>query len=135
VFARSVLIKNNKHNAACELTVLDQVPVSEDERLRIDITSPNGLKIGGQAVRTGTDATVPSASGSKDKGTAQDNRGSVGGVPEGGKWGSATAIAKKGGEVVWNVKLNPGQDVRLNLEYECVFPAGERVVGTTVQRA
>ena len=41
----------------------------------------------------------------------------------------AMATAKKGGEVSWNVKLNPGQGVKLMLEYEATFPGGETVVG------
>jgi hypothetical protein len=128
LFARSVVITNTKHNATCELTVLDQIPVSEDERLRVEITSPNGLKVGGQSIRTGIDAAV-SSTASKDKGTAKDGRASVYSASDGGKWGSAVATAKKGGEVSWNVKLNPGQGVKLILEYECVFPGGENVVG------
>jgi Skp family chaperone for outer membrane proteins len=129
LFARSVVITNTKHNAACELTVLDQIPVSEDERLRIEMTSPNGLKVGGQPIRTGINAAVHNTA-SKDMGTAKDGRTSVYGASEGGKWGSAVATAKKGGEIAWNVKLNPGQGVKLILEYECVFPGGENVVGT-----
>ncbi|EHK98698.1 hypothetical protein M7I_5446 [Glarea lozoyensis 74030] len=103
------------------------LPVSEDERLRIEITSPNGLKVGGQSVQTGTDAGTSGARTSNDKGTANDSRGSAFGALGGVKWGKAVATAKKGGEITWNVKLNPRQSVRLNLEYECVFPGGERV--------
>ncbi|KAG9232863.1 hypothetical protein BJ875DRAFT_426897 [Amylocarpus encephaloides] len=132
IFSRTLVIMNTKPNASCELTVLDQIPVSEDERLRIEITSPNGLKPGGQSVRTGVDAAVPrvGAGGGKDKGTAKDARGSVygsSGEAANGKWGTAIATAKKGGEVVWNVKLNPGHGVKLTLEYECTFPGGENI--------
>ncbi|EPE28402.1 hypothetical protein GLAREA_09522 [Glarea lozoyensis ATCC 20868] len=127
LFARTVVITNTKPNTPCEITFLDQVPVSEDERLRIEITSPNGLKVGGQSVQTGTDAGTSGARTSNDKGTANDSRGSAFGALGGVKWGKAVATAKKGGEITWNVKLNPRQSVRLNLEYECVFPGGERV--------
>jgi hypothetical protein len=132
VFTRTVVITNTKHNAQCELTVLDQVPVSEDERLRIEITNPRGLKAGGEGVRAGTSAFsgLPPA----NTGTSKDVRASVYGadgkeVANSGKWGSAVATAKKGGEVTWNVKLNPGQGVKLVLEYEATFPGGESVVG------
>ncbi|KAK0112633.1 hypothetical protein ONS95_014372 [Cadophora gregata] len=149
VFTRTVVITNTKHNAPVELTVLDQVPVSEDERLKIEIASPRGLKIGGEPVRAGQSAfagpvtAVASSSGSvRGAGTAKDVRASVYGTDgngkeaaqNGGKWGSAVATTKKGGEVVWNVKLNPGQGVRLVLEYEATFPGGERVVGVPVSR-
>lgn len=45
-----------------------------------------------------------------------------------GKWGSAVATAKKGGEVNWNVKINPLRGCKLVLEYEATFPGGETVV-------
>ena len=118
------MITNTKSNGVAEMTVLDQVPVSEDERLRIDILVPAGLKIGGQSVRTGIDASALGISGSGAGGLV-DKRGGQGKEGGKGEWGSAVATAKKGGEVAWNVKLNPGCGVKLELEYECVFPAGE----------
>lgn len=134
VFTRTVIITNTKHNAPVELTVLDQVPVSEDERLHIDITSPPGLRPGGDGVRTGSNALAGLPVPNTGKGNAKDVRASVYGadgkqIPNDGKWGSAVATAKKGGEVTWNVKLNPGQGVKLLLEYEATFPSGESVVG------
>ncbi|TVY24310.1 Protein F37C4.5, partial [Lachnellula hyalina] len=136
VFTRTVVITNTKHNAPCELTVLDQVPVSEDERLRIEITNPRGLKAGGEGVRAGTSAFAVLPSPTSGKGNAKDVRASVYGsdgkeIANNGKWGSAVATAKKGGEVTWNVHLNPGQGVKLVLEYEATFPAGESVTGVT----
>ncbi|KAH7309278.1 hypothetical protein BKA65DRAFT_519538 [Rhexocercosporidium sp. MPI-PUGE-AT-0058] len=142
VFTRTIIITNTKHNAPIEITVIDQVPVSEDERLKIEIANPRGLKVGGEGVRTGQSAFATSTtatSAGNVKGTAKDVRASVYGadgkdVGQGGKWGSAIATTKKGGEVIWNVKLNPGQGVRLALEYEATFPGGERVVGVPVTR-
>lgn len=144
VFTRTVVIMNTKPNAAIEMTVLDQVPVSEDERLKIEITNPRGLKPGGESVRTGTSAFAglpPATTGLSAKGTAKDVRASVYGVSGDGKelskeskWGSAIATTKKGGEVSWNVMLNPGQGVKLVLEYEASFPAGETVVGVQVAK-
>ncbi|TVY92839.1 Protein F37C4.5 [Lachnellula willkommii] len=134
VFTRTFVITNTKHNAPCELTVLDQVPVSEDERLRIEITNPRGLKAGGEGVRAGSSAFAGLASPTSGKGNAKDVRASVYGtdgkeIANNGKWGNAVATAKKGGEVTWNVHLNPGQGVKLLLEYEATFPAGESVAG------
>ena len=34
--------------------MLDQVPVSEDERLRVEVLQPAGLRTEGGAVKTGT---------------------------------------------------------------------------------
>ena len=143
MFTRTVIITNTKPKAMIELTVLDQVPVSEDERLKIDIMSPRGLKVGGDSVPTGLSAfaglaPVNTGMSSNGKGTAKDVRASVYGVDgrefKDGKWGSAVATAKKGGEVAWNVKLNPGQGVKLVLEYEASFPAGETVVGVPIAK-
>jgi hypothetical protein len=128
VFTRSLTIVNTKPNAGVELTVLDQVPVSEDERLKVEITNPRGLKVGGENVRAGQSvlAFQPSTLG---RGTAKEVRASAHGMDlKEVNWGSAVATAKKGGEISWNVKLNPGQGVKLMLEYEANFPGGETVV-------
>lgn len=134
VFTRTVIITNTKQNAQCELTVLDQVPVSEDERLRIEITSPRGLKAGGDGVRTGSSVYAGLPVPNTGKSSAKEVRASVYGhdgkeIASNSKWGSAVATAKKNGEVSWNVKLNPGQGVKLVLEYEAAFPGGESMVG------
>ncbi|KAH7317289.1 hypothetical protein BKA65DRAFT_542010 [Rhexocercosporidium sp. MPI-PUGE-AT-0058] len=102
-------------------------------RLKIEISNPRGLKVGGDPVRAGQSAftapAVASSSGSV-RGSAKDVRASVYGADgkevavQNGKWGSAVATTKKSGEVVWSVKLNPGQGVRLALEYEATFPGG-----------
>jgi hypothetical protein len=130
VFTRTLIITNTKHTGPVELTVLDQIPVSEDERLKIEIVTPKGLRIGGDGVKAGQSSTQPPAV----TGNAATARASAYGVDAGGssntgKWGSAVATAKKGGEVSWNVKLNAGQGVKLVLEYETAFPSGESVVG------
>lgn len=87
------------------LVVLDQVPVSEDDRLRVEVASPRGLSEGGR----GVDAGVPEGSGGKD-------------------WGRATATLRKGGEVSWDVELGAGRGVKLDLEYEVSLPAGDVAV-------
>lgn len=131
VFTRTLIVTNTKHTGPVELTVLDQVPVSEDERLKIDIVTPRGLKIGGDGVRAGQSSTNGQVANTT--GSAASARASAYGVDNSGgsaiKWGSAVATAKKGGEVAWNVKLNAGQGVKLVLEYETAFPSGESVVG------
>lgn len=126
IFTRTILLTNTKHNSAAEITVLDQIPVSEDERLRIEITTPKGLKVGGEGVKSGSNGN--SGALSQSALTAKDARASVYGGEGSGKWGSAIATAKKGGEVAWNVKLNPGQSVKLVLEYEATYPSGEAIV-------
>ncbi|KAG8161315.1 hypothetical protein KVR01_009579 [Diaporthe batatas] len=96
------------------LIVLDQVPVSEDDKLRVDIASPRGLSEGGSGVSTGSQHQV---AGPKDGGK--------------GGWGTAVATLKKSGEVRWDVELHPGKGVKLDLEYEVSFPLGDKAVHST----
>jgi hypothetical protein len=140
VYTRQATVTNTKHNTAVELVVLDQVPISEDERLRIEVVSPRGLKLGGDAVPTGM-AVLPGGADGEGEGAvsqAAKSRVSVygdngvkatGTGREVGRWGSATATAKKDGEVNWNVKINPLRGCKLVLEYEATYPGGESVSG------
>lgn len=109
VYTRTCTITNTKSNRAFEGTVLDQIPVSEDERLRVKVLQPVGLRAEGDAVKTGT-------------GVATVGEGMK-------KWGRATAVLKKGGEVAWEVKIEPGRGAKLLLEYEAKHPNSEVVVG------
>jgi hypothetical protein len=139
VYTRMATVTNTKHNTAVELQVLDQVPISEDERLRIEIVSPRGLRLGGDGVPAGMAAQSGSEySGDGELSPAAKSRTSVygdngvkasGTGREMGKWGSATATAKKDGEVNWNVKINPLRGCKLVLEYEATYPGGESVSG------
>lgn len=139
VFTRTATITNTKNNAVVQLTVLDQIPVSEDERLKIDILSPRGLKIGSEAVKaavstvseaasTKSTANLQSAASSSRLSVYGDDGQKVDGGQGGGKWGSATAIAKKGGEIDWTVGINAGRGCKLVLEYETSYPNGESVI-------
>ncbi|ELR07025.1 hypothetical protein VC83_06756 [Pseudogymnoascus destructans] len=132
VFTRVATLTNTKSNSIVELTLLEQVPISEEERLRIEIMTPRGLRIGGEAVLAG----VP-----KDGDKPRESIGSLAGKSVAGavragvygkdsKWGSAIATAKKGGEINFNVKINPGRGCKLVLEYEATYPGGETVVST-----
>lgn len=89
------------------LVVLDQVPVSEDDKLRVEIAHPSGLVEGRAGVSTGV--VREGSGGAKD-------------------WGKAVATLKKGGEVSWDVELNAGKSVKLDLEYEVSLPAGDVAV-------
>ncbi|PYI28945.1 hypothetical protein BP00DRAFT_401922 [Aspergillus indologenus CBS 114.80] len=92
VFRRTCRVKNTRGNAV-EVAVVDQVPVSDDERLKVQILEPKGL------VREGDDAPMK----------------------------EGTAHLGKAGEVKWVVKLAPGKEVKLVLEYEARVPAGSEV--------
>ncbi|ORY59550.1 uncharacterized protein BCR38DRAFT_444864 [Pseudomassariella vexata] len=109
-YTRAITLSNTRSGSKgkpVQLTVLGQIPVSEDERLRIDILHPRGLVVGSVGVGAG----VPGREGKEEK-----------------DWGKAVAQLKKDGEVSWDVTLNAGRMVKLDLEYECAFPAGDHVV-------
>ncbi|EPS41680.1 hypothetical protein H072_4410 [Dactylellina haptotyla CBS 200.50] len=108
LYKRSIFIHNAK-SQMLTLTVLDQVPVSEDERLRVNVVNPKGLREGGEAVKTGAPGSA-----------ALDNR-----------WGTASAVMKTAGngEIAYTVKLEKGRSCKLPLEYEVKLPAGEKIVG------
>lgn len=106
VYTRAITITNNKlQKEPVELVVLDQIPVSEDEQLRMAIVQPAGLKNEGDRVKTGEPVTA------------------------GQQWGKAIVTLKKNGELAWNVTLNRGASCRLPLEYEARIPASEVIVG------
>ncbi|KAK8105034.1 hypothetical protein PG999_008393 [Apiospora kogelbergensis] len=96
-----------KQPPPARVTVLDQVPVSEDERLRIEVLQPRGLALAGAGVPAGQ----PGREGKDEK-----------------DWGKAVATLKKGGEVSWDVTLHAGRMVKLGLEYQCAFPTGDHAV-------
>ncbi|KAL1862860.1 hypothetical protein Daus18300_008357 [Diaporthe australafricana] len=115
-YARSIAITNTRGgssspsagaNKAVRLVVLDQVPVSEDDKLRVEILQPRGLSEGGSGVGAGVQES---------------------GAKEGKDWGKAVAKLKKGGEVSWDVELNAGKSVKLSLEYDVSLPAGDQAV-------
>ncbi|KAK4097809.1 hypothetical protein N658DRAFT_258570 [Parathielavia hyrcaniae] len=107
VYTRCVTLVNTRATAGkpVGITVLDQVPVSEDEKLRVDVLQPGGMG-SGRAVAAG----VPGKEGKEEA-----------------DWGRAAASLKKAGEVQWEVVLNAGRSVKLVLQYEIAFPTGERV--------
>ena len=108
IYTRTCTITNTKSNRALEGTVHDQIPISEDERLKVEVIQPSGLRKEGDFAKTGTS------------------------VVQAGKlaetWGKATASLKKGGEICWDVKIEPSRAVRLMLEYEAKCPNHDVVV-------
>ncbi|UNI20483.1 hypothetical protein JDV02_006564 [Purpureocillium takamizusanense] len=131
VYTRSVLLHNTRgagagaasrggpsHSAASavSITVRDQVPVSEDDKLRVEVLAPQGLTPGGGVVAAGS-AGPETRDGS--------GSGSGSGVSGSGRdWGRAAASLKRDGEVKWEVSLKAGRAVRLALEFGVAFPTG-----------
>lgn len=110
---RCVRIHNARGNLV-KLVLFDQVPMSEDDRLRIAISRPRGLKLVGDLVKVaGTGADF------MNTGVAVKNTG--------GAMGYVQAELRKGGEIRWEVSVEGGQDAVLPLEYEARFPGGDMV--------
>lgn len=106
VYVRTIELHNTRAvgGRAVNLLVLDQVPVSEDERLRVELAYPRGLAI---------DNANGVAVGEPGKANKDEN------------WGKASAKLKKDGQVTWDVSLNAGKTVKLSLEYAVSMPSGE----------
>ena len=98
LFTRVCVLKNAKPTAV-EVTLLEQVPVSEDERLKVRVVTPSGLE------KEGNRATVEMETSS----------------------GSGGVSLGKNGEVRFVVTLRPGKEVKLVLEYEASAPSGSEV--------
>ncbi|EAW25180.1 uncharacterized protein NFIA_106680 [Aspergillus fischeri NRRL 181] len=97
VFRRTCWVKNTK-SIAVDLIVSEQVPLSEDDKLRVQILEPKGLEKEGDQAKMAME----------------------------GKGSGSVSLAKNG-EVKWILKLQPGKDIRLTLEYEARVPQGSQV--------
>ncbi|KAH8168592.1 mucoidy inhibitor A [Sarocladium implicatum] len=115
IYTRLITLENTRSSPsskAVTVFVHDQIPVSEDERLKVEVVQPHGLTVNGGSVKAGVAASE--------------------GV-EGKDWGEATAIRKETGAVSWNVKLNPGKSVKLALEYVVAMPSGAGVTAISLK--
>ena len=111
IFTRTCTVTNTKSNRPIQGLLLEQKPMSEDDRLRVEILQPRGLKSKGDKVRSGVGVT---AGGKDDL-----------------KWGSATAELKANGEICWDFKIEAGKAAKFVLEYEAKYPSGDVVVGAS----
>lgn len=114
-YERGVRVYNARGNAV-KLVLFDQIPVSEDERLKIVILKPKGLRNIGDVVKTSTGAGSAAASA---------RSGISGGVQS----GEIVAELRKGGEIRYEMNLEKGKEAVLPLEYEARLPTGEAMFG------
>ncbi|KAL4885486.1 hypothetical protein BJY04DRAFT_179797 [Aspergillus karnatakaensis] len=96
-FRRSCWVKNSK-GVAVDIIITDQIPISDDEKLRVKMLHPDLEKEGDE---------VP--------------------LQMAKRVGAGKASFLKNGQVKWNLKLEPGQEIRLVLEYETKVPSGSDV--------
>jgi hypothetical protein len=99
-YERSISVHNAKRKKV-EVLLFDQVPVSEDERLKIALLTPKVREEGLMSA-----ASVKST---------------------GGKELMVNRLLKKGGEIRFVVPLDKGDGVVLPVEYEARFPIGEHI--------
>lgn len=104
IFTRNCWLKNTKSSVA-SITVLDQIPISEDERLKVHIVEPKGLEKSGDRAKLDLSTKVQ---------------------PQGAK---AEVHLEKNGVVRWDVTLEKGKEVKLVLEYVTRLPNGQGLVG------
>lgn len=97
-YCRSIRIHNARQGPV-RLLVLDQVPVSDDERLRIALLQPKGLRSEGDEV-----PVVP------------------------GKSKLGTVKLRKHGELLWELAMDGGGDLELPIDYEARMPQGSSMV-------
>jgi hypothetical protein len=106
VYVRTITMQNTRATAGKPVSIMvqDQIPVSEDERLKVELLKPQGLHVDDAGVQAGE----PGRDARQDK-----------------DWGNAKATLKKSGEISWQVKLNAGKAVRLTMEYSVSLPSGD----------
>lgn len=109
LYSRTLTLQNNQALAGKPVPILvrDQIPVSEDDRLRVKVLSATVTHLDSQGLFLG--------------GLEQD-------ALQEKDWGKATATCKEDGEVNWHVTLDACKAVRLVLRYIVSFPCGEDVV-------
>ncbi|KAK2787057.1 hypothetical protein FQN53_005757 [Emmonsiellopsis sp. PD_33] len=105
IFRRTCRINNTKA-AAGTLVVLDQVPVSEDNRLKLNILEPAGLEKESDSVPVTLDSSAAKAG-----------------------WGKGKVTMLKGGEIMWQLTVEKGMEIRLTLEYEAKMSNGQKMIG------
>lgn len=121
IFERCIKLENTRQASAAttagattapskavKILVMDQIPVGDSERVRVELLKPEGLTVGGEWKATG----VPGRErNEEDK-----------------DWGTAVANMRPHGEVNWTVTLKPGKALKLPLEYLVAVPIGEQAV-------
>lgn len=123
-YTRTCTITNTKPTRAVEGALLDQVPVSQEEKFWTVIVRPAGLSEEGSARPDGKRVTKDGKADLSAVASAESSS-SWKQVPA---WGKASAMLKPRGEVRWGFKIEPGKGARFVLEYETQCPNGEKVV-------
>ena len=131
LYSRTCWINNTKHNAVAELKVLDQIPVSEDETLKVTTLTPAGLNTE-RAIPAGESAKESTPTNSKARTGSVDTSASSSASAQDAKkkeWGKGTVKLDKEGLVSWDLKINPSKGCKIALEYAVKVPSGKKADG------
>ncbi|KAL2371361.1 hypothetical protein BDBG_09086 [Blastomyces gilchristii SLH14081] len=105
IFTRSCRITNTK-STAVSLVLLDQVPVSKNGSLQVNVLEPKGLDKEGDSATVALDSSA---------------------VKE--RWGSGRVSRLKAGEIMWQLEVKKGMELKLTLAYEAKMPTGYQIIG------
>lgn len=121
-FTQTISLKNNRRAPLKKLIVKDNVPISSDSRIKVNVTEPKGLDEGALSSK--------STSGPKGVNTKDISLGpnlkvrwapTAGSDSTSGEDGSDDNVE---GTVQWTCVVEPGSSQDLQLSWDVVAPAG-----------
>lgn len=121
---RSIL--RNARGTKILATVVDQIPTSQDERIKIGIVEPSGLS---ELIRRGEREGSCKVSASVFPLGKSEEYLTSGRRPNGGMVETTVSFSKETGVVEWEVAVPAGSEVLLQTAYEVAWPSGEVVDG------
>ena len=114
-----ITLHNSKPVAVSRVHIFDQVPVSEDERIKVSLVSPTLLMPGSEEATLGGIKKMAQQVKVQKGVNAQWH----------GEHGDEDSAIGKDGKVKWDCELAAQEKLTLSLEYEVSAPAGVTLVG------
>jgi hypothetical protein len=114
-----ITVHNSKPVAVSGVHILDQVPVSEDERINVSLVSPALIVPGSEEARLGSIKRIAQSVKVQKGVSAQWH----------GEQGDDDPALGKDGRVKWVCELAAQEKLTLSLEYEVSAPAGVTLLG------
>jgi hypothetical protein len=109
-FRQRITVKNTRPTTLHKLVITDHVPVSDNERIKVNVIDPKGLQIGSK----GAKETIV---GKGVKARWEQKNGNGPSIEEGG---GEIGL----GFVEWICEIGPGASVDVDLAWDIVAPAG-----------
>lgn len=114
-----ITIHNSKPVKVSGVHIFDQVPVSEDERIKVSLVSPALTVPGSEEATLGGIKKIAQLVKAQNGVSAQWH----------GEHGDEDPALGKNGSIKWVCELAPQEKLTLSLEYEVSAPAGVTLVG------